>query len=116
MTYEQLLEKLRLEAYRVAKITLDATLHHHSLLDSEHHFLVQQDSEWQKMIDAIGIKFGGGGLLMERADMSPWDPDHKGLIYRVGELLNLGVNIGAEGQLWVFSDEKDAMMFKLTWC
>jgi hypothetical protein len=30
--------------------------------------------------------------------------------------LNLGVNIGAEGQLWVFSDEKDAMMFKLTWC
>jgi hypothetical protein len=116
MTYEQLLEKLKLEANRGAKLTLDTTLHHYSLLDGEHHFLVQPNIEYQKMIDAIGIKFGGGGLLMERADMSPWDPDHKGLIYRVGELLNLGVNIGAEGQLWVFSDEKDAMMFKLTWC
>jgi len=126
MKYDALLEHVIDEATRVAKLTLDATLHELTLDATLHdqgtqswqdyHFVIQSEEKWQNMIKEIGIEFGGGGLMMDRTDISPWDQLNTSIIHRIGSLLHLGYAIDLGGELWVIEDEADAILFKLTWC
>jgi hypothetical protein len=116
MKYDALLERVIAETTR----HLDSVLHMHDGSKPHdytgYHYVVQSEEMWQKIAKIVGRYIPGNGLIMHRSDLSPWDPDGKTTIHKIGDLAHLDLKIDMQGQLWAISDEADAIIFKLTWC